>query len=436
MRNDLDEKSHDELRRVLGQMESLAPLAPEMEPQLRSDPRSRTNPILVALGTAAVVFALAVPAVLRSPNPDGSVTEEQPALTTTPAAPTTIAPTTAVTTVDGWSMTEVPYIQTLLEVTDQGFVAISSHEVRTSPNGLTWQQVGSLGEGFWVFDIEHRDDTLVAAGRGFVDEETGEARPDALWASTDGGTTWTSTDLEVGSVADLVVTPDGFAVVGVRFDNSDPDYNKTHGILWTSPDGLTWTLAAESNDPEGVSSNFRNVVWDDQLIILGHRGLDHPSEGNPSADAEPHDNVTWFSDGTSLSEPSVSTLVGNLDEDSTALTPHGLIATTHWSSPTVKTEAAAWISPDGISWTMLEIEPGNYEYTDIALRGDEVFLVGYEIEGDHMGVWTTTDGSGWDRIALPTTLQGGVSLEVAVSDSALVVTSDHQSRGMIAGRSR
>ncbi|HJQ92321.1 MAG TPA: hypothetical protein VJ950_11480, partial [Acidimicrobiia bacterium] len=178
MRNDLGEKGRNDLRRVLGEMESLAPLAPELEAQpteLQRTPRSRRNPLMVALGAAALVFALAVPVLLQSPTPDVGATDEQPSPTTTPVTPTTSPPSTAETTVDGWIMTEVPYIQPLLEVTDQGFVAISSHQVRTSSDGLTWQEVGALEEGVWVFDIEHRGDTFVAGGRGFVDEETGIA---------------------------------------------------------------------------------------------------------------------------------------------------------------------------------------------------------------------------------------------------------------------
>lgn len=436
MRNDLGEKARSDLRRVLGEMESLAPLAPELEAQsakLRRKSRSHPNPLLVALGGAALVFVLALPAVLQSPPPDVGATEEQPSPTTAPQVSTSGPPGTGLMTDDGWTMTEVPYIQPLLEVTDQGFVAISSHQVRTSSDGLTWQEVGALEEGIWVFDIEHRGDTLVAAGRGFVDEETGVAPPDAIWTSTDGGATWTATEL--GIVADIAVTPDGFAAIGVEFDNSDPDYNKTQGILWTSLDGLTWTEVARSDDPEGVSSNFRNIVWDDQLIVLGHRGLDYPSEGNSSDDPQPHDNVTWFSDGTSLSEPSVSDLVGNLDEDSSAVTPYGIIATTHWSTPIVKTEAAAWISQDGVTWTELEIE-GSYEYTDIAEYGDEVFLIGYELEGDDKSVWSTADGSAWNRIALPDIPLRGVSLVVGVSESALVVAGDQMDRGVIAGAPR
>jgi hypothetical protein len=386
------------------------------------------------LGAAAVVFALALPFTLQSTNPGVGATDQLPPPTTLPVVPTTSPTPTAVAGIDGWVITEVPR-QTVIEATDQGFLAVSSHEVRTSNDGVEWQEVASLDEGVYLFDIEHRGSTLVAAGGGFVDGDTGEASPQAVWTSTDGGVTWTST--EVGIVADIAVMPDGFAAVGIEMDNSDPDYNNTEGVLWTSRDGLAWTQVATSDDPEGVSSNFRNVVWDEQLIIFGHRGPDYVSEGSGLEDPEPHDNVTWFSDGTSLSEPSPSTLVGNLDEDSTAVTPHGIIATTHWSTPTVKTEAAAWISQDGVTWTMLDIEPGNYEYTDIAQIGDEVFLIGFELgNGDDKSVWSAQDGSTWNRIALPEELTDGTRLQqVEVSESALVIAGDHTS-GIIAGQRR
>jgi len=400
----------------------------------RPQARSRPNPLLVALGAAAAVFALALPAVLQSVDPDVGSTEEQPSPTTVPAVPTTALTPTAATSIDGWTITEVPHIQTLLEATDQGFVAFSSHEVRTSVDGLSWEDAGTLDEDVWAFDVEYREGTLVAAGYGFVDEETGQTPQYAVWTSMDGGMSWTST--EIGVVADITVTPDGFAAVGVDFDDSDSDYIKTRGLLWTSPDGVTWTQVAVSDDPEGVSSNFRNVVWDGQLIILGYRGPDSPSEGNPSDDPEPHDNVTWFSDGTGLSEPSESTLIGNHDEDSTAVTPYGIVATTHWSTAAVKTEAAAWISQDGVTWTTLDIEPGSYEYTDIAQNGDQVFLIGYELDGDDVGLWGTQDGSTWNRVALPNADLRGVSLEIDVSESALVIAGDHVNGGMIAGMPR
>ena len=363
---------------------------------------------------------------------DTSPTEA--ATTTTPVVAATSSPTSAATSTDGWALTEVPQTHTLLEATDRGFVAISSHKVRTSTDGLNWEEVASLDEGVWVFDIEHRGSTLVAAGSGFVDSLTGEQPPDAVWTSTDDGETWIGT--EIGEVADIAVTPDGFAAVGVKADNSDPLYNRSQGVLWTSADGLTWTQVATSNDPEGVSSSFRNVVWDEQLVILGHRGPDAPSEANLSG-GEPHDNVTWFSDGTDLSEPSLSNLGGNLDADSTAVTPYGIIATTHWWTPTVKTVAAAWISPDGITWTELDIELGNYEYTNIAQDADDVFLIGYKLgEGGEQGVWTTDDGSTWSRIALPEGFGRGLTLEVEVSESTLLIAGDTHPTGIIASRTR
>ena len=228
---------------------------------------------------------------------------------------------------------------------------------------------------------------------------------------------------------------DAFAVGIEKRDDSDPDYNKTKGVLWISADGLSWTQVATTDDPEGISSSFQNVVWNGQIVILGHRGPDYVPEG--SGDPEPHDNVTWFSDGTDLSEPVPSDLQGNLDADQTAVTPHGIIAMTHWMTPTVKTVGAAWISDDGTTWTELDIEPGNYEYTDIGQIGDEVLITGYDLsERDDTGVWSTLDGTNWTRLELPDLPDLTRLTQVEVTESALVIAGDQSTTGVIVGRQR
>jgi hypothetical protein len=440
MKNDLSEASRGELRRVLGEMESLAPFAPELEtPTLDVQPQGRSgpNPLLVALGTAVAVFALALPAILQSPSPGttdgaGSTPETSPA-----ATPTSSPNSSTVPGGEGWAITEVG-LGTVLEVTDAGFLAVTSNEVQNSDDGTNWQHLASLDDGIYLFDIEHRGDTVVGAGGGLVDVEAGVAPPTAVWTSLDGGATWTHT--EIGSVSDITSTPDGFAAVGVERDDSDPGYNKTRGVLWTSSDGLSWTQVAASDDPAGVSSNFRTVVWDGQLLILGDRGADYVSEGSGLDDPPPHDNVTWFSDGTNLTDPSPSTLGGYIDEDSAAATPYGIIALTHWSTPTVKTDAAAWISHDGINWTVLEVPPG-YEYTDVAQSGEDVMISGYEIldaqdDGIDTGVWTSSDGAQWTRIELPKLSDGTRIEQVEVSETAIVIAGDQSAKGVIAGIAR
>ena len=451
MSNDLREMSRNDLRRVLGEMESLAPLAPELDTAVvgHSIPgQTRPHPFLVALGAAVAVFALALPIILLTATPTTEQTGESvpsSAMTATSSPDTT--PTTAPSP-GGWWIDDIPMGAVLTSV-DQGFVSVANEnltnsEVRTSEDGMVWETSGSLGEGAVPMDVEWNGGILVVVGAIVTDatdaegEIEGRTHTPAIWTSADRGAKWTRVEL---GASDVTATPDGFAAVGIERDDSDPDYIKTQGVLWTSPDGATWTETARSDDPEGVSSNFRNVVWDQQLLILGRRGPHSVTEGSGLEDSDPHDNVTWFSDGASLSDPSPSSLTGHLDPDSTAVTPHGIIATTHWSTPTVKTEAAAWISQDGTNWTMLDIEPGSYEYTDIVSIGDEVLITGYEIvdtggDGIDTGVWSSMDGATWTRIALPGLPEFTKLQQVVASESAIVIAGDQSSTGVIAGRPR
>lgn len=449
MSHDLREEARNDLRRVLAEMESLAPLAPELEErpvELTTPRRSRPQPVLAALGAAAAVFALALPVVLLSTAPDAGETAETAPSATVPASsePAT-SPSTAMSS-NGWSIRETPTAAMVAAVDDR-FVAAATKdlvdsEVLTSENGIDWQTAGSLGEGAVAMDIAWKDGIVVAAGlviAGTTDADgqlVDRTHTPTIWTSTDHGVTWAKTEIPV---ADVTATPEGFAAVGVEMDNTDPDYNKTTGILWTSPDGINWTEVARSNDPEGVSSNFRNVVFNDQLVILGYQGEDGVSEGSRLEESEPHANVTWFSDGTHLSEPEPSSLVGYHDADSTAVTPHGIIATTHWSTPTAKTEAAAWISQDGTTWTRLDIEPGSYEYTDVAFNGDTVFITGYEIldgETDDVdtALWSSSDAVTWTREELPELPTWTRLQHVAATATGLVIAGDNTT-GIIAGTS-
>lgn len=442
MKTELSERARADLRRTLGEMESLASLPPELERRpVELRPQATPRPLLVAFGAAAAVFTLVLPIALLSNTAD--VDDASQSVPTPTQAGTTAPepePTTAAL-VDGWSITDIPSLESVIGTTDEGFIALSTNfgelinVVRTSEDGLEWQSSGSLGEGAWAFDIERQEGILVAAGAVISeDEEGGRAHSPAIWTSTDRGATWTRTDL---GVTDMTTTPDGFVAVGIERDDSNPNYIKTQGVLWTSADGLTWTQVAMTDDPEGVSSSFRNVVWDDQVIILGSRGPDGVTEGSGLEDPEPPDNVTWFSDGTDLSEPIPSNLVGYLDANQTAVTPHGIIAMTHWMTPTVKTVAAAWISEDGTKWMELNIEPGNYEYTDVGQIGDEVFVTGYDLsDRDDTGVWSTLDGTNWTRLELPDLPDFTRLTQIEVSESALVIAGDQSTTGIIASRPR
>jgi hypothetical protein len=163
-----------------------------------------------------------------------------PRLSDSSTAPVETTPTAAL--VDGWAITDIPNLETVIGTTDEGFVAMSTNfgdlinVVYTSEDGLKWERSGSLGEGAWAFDIERQEGTLVAVGAViYEDEGGGRAHSPAIWTSTDRGATWTRTDL---GVTDITTTPDGFVAVGVeRRDDSDPTTTRLRACCGPAPTG-------------------------------------------------------------------------------------------------------------------------------------------------------------------------------------------------------
>lgn len=104
MSHDLREQSSNDLRRVLAEMESLAPPAPELEEkavELSTHRRLHPKPALVALGAAFAVFLLAAPLVWlgtgrggdEADNPSTAPTDQPDASpATTLPSPDTTAP--------------------------------------------------------------------------------------------------------------------------------------------------------------------------------------------------------------------------------------------------------------------------------------------------------------------------------------------------------
>ena len=207
MKYDLDERARSDLRRVLGEMESLAPLAPDLERRARElqPSTSKTGrPFLVAFGAALAVFVLVLPVVLLSGEPIA----DEPGEVATPK-PVDESTTTPFGEETAWATTDMPQLGTVLEHIGEGFIAVSSNEVWKSGDGIDWSQLGSLDQGAEVEEIVRSGSLLVAYGGIITDDSSGRTITPAVWASSDGGRTWDLGDLS-GHVRDVTATPIGF----------------------------------------------------------------------------------------------------------------------------------------------------------------------------------------------------------------------------------
>jgi hypothetical protein len=111
----------------------------------------------------------------------------------------------------------------------------------TSPDGTVWQRAAhdpaAFSEGTIMLNVVSGESGLIAVG---LDGENG-----AVWTSSD-GQTWNRVPDADGTfagltIADIAVGENGFIAVGPDSATAAP----TGGVVWTSPDGQTWDVAAE-----------------------------------------------------------------------------------------------------------------------------------------------------------------------------------------------
>ena len=120
----------------------------------------------------------------------------------------------------------------------------SAAMIWTSADALHWQPVGdalgvgAIGAGI-VGDVTVGHDVLLAVGSAW--DEDGTHPRGAVWSSTDGDH-WTEIDPgdDIGGVASVLGTPDGFLLGGAASDS----VGGSQAAAWFSPDGDQWESAA------------------------------------------------------------------------------------------------------------------------------------------------------------------------------------------------
>ncbi len=195
--------------------------------------------------------------------------------------------------------------------------------------------------------------TLVAVGYVDLTYHHGHQQGDAaaaMWTSRD-GRVWhriPAARLGRGVAYDVVGGPAGFVAVGQLSTTTDVpgSPNVSTGVVWTSPDGRAWTRLPD--DPRVFGDSVMQAV---------------------------------------------------------AANGSGFVAVGERISASDASSAAAWTSPDGVTWGRATVAtpdlPRGEEaaMTDVTVIGGRWVAVGFA-RGDSMRpeVWTSVDGSAWTAI--------------------------------------
>ncbi len=235
------------------------------------------------------------------------------------------------------------------------------------------------------------------------------------WRARDGNTlTWLPATGRYWSVAGWngYQAPDGFS--SVPPDTVYPPENTTDEV-WSSPDGVSWTLELPHGNGAFVRRHSHNtMLFRDKLWMIG--GDYHTGDYNHDVVSSP-DGVTWTLElGPGKTPPPWSPRV---------LQVSGVYAGKLWTAGGQNVDGDldavihhndVWSSDDGVTWTQVAADAPASEtrwagcgVMDglVEFRG-RMWLVGCARErGDAVGhslsndVWSTTDGVVWQRHAEP-----------------------------------
>ncbi len=244
---------------------------------------------------------------------------------------------------------------------------------------------------------------LVAVGWDF----SGGNEDAAVWTSPD-GISWSRVpdDGAVfgGEGYQLMngVTAGGPGLVAVGTDRSGID-----AAVWTSPDGISWSRVPD--DGSVLSGDGVQWMWS---VTAGGPGLVAVGTDWSGTDA-----AVWISpDGLSWTRVPDDDAVfggdGGQWMGGVAAGGPGLVAV-GWDFSGGDRDAAVWTSPDGISWSRVPDEKavfggeGDQEMVSVTVGGPGLVAVGWDGGNDVAAVWTSPDGISWSRVPDDETVLGG-----------------------------
>jgi hypothetical protein len=220
---------------------------------------------------------------------------------------------------------------------------------------------------------------------------------DEIWTSPD-GVSWdrsaSTAVFDGGNVWSVAGGPSGMVAVG------DRGFHRP--AIWFSTTGSTWR---ELKVPSALfeSAGLHEVAAVPRGFVAGGSvgGSSYLEQPGYSGDAGGDAAAWWSPDGLSWSKASVeSPPLEKLHFGHVYVAPSGLVAT-GWADDSQG--FSAWTSPDGRSWDYLDswqsIEPGG-PWRDILVDGGRLLGLVHGPDTDTNHLWESLDGKSWHELTL------------------------------------
>jgi hypothetical protein len=274
-----------------------------------------------------------------------------------------------------------------------------------------------------IFDVASGPAGLVATGYPY------DGRGPGIWHSPD-GRTWDRVQVNFGSstaematyrIAAVAADPRGYVIVGYVTDSeilNDTATYPARAVAWASPDGLTWTRAADSpamdvglcidtgEDP-GCGGMRAVAATATGFVAVGHRRAPGDKVVRPAAWTSP-DGLTWVLSDAGLDFP--GTLVA------VAVGAPGIVATG---------SGVDALSTDGATWTFVPVARPPTDESRLASDGDVILGVAWNHANAAFQGWRSMDGltrEPIETIDVPSDVVGISSADIGVrGDRAVIV---------------